>query len=106
MDGKISSAVDGLSETIGKWLKKNGYPMAPNQAGPYSSSHVEPKWAFLMRENDIKHGSVVINKNGGVCTGHDSCSVVVEQILPKDWTMTVYHPEGSITLTGKGPAKK
>lgn len=107
MDGKISSGVDGLSETIDKWLKDNKYPMAPNQDGPYSSTHAETKWAYLMRENDIKNGIVVINKNGGVCTGYDSCSVVVEHILPEGWTMDVYYPEAkkSTTLTGKGPKK-
>ncbi|GGV87567.1 hypothetical protein GCM10010294_69590 [Streptomyces griseoloalbus] len=88
------------------YLKKIGYGHRL-QTNFHGESHVETKLAYRMLTSSVEHATVVIN-NRGVCTGRDSCTELVEAILPKDNTLTVYYPgaEEPIRHVGKGPDRQ
>ncbi|WP_405983817.1 polymorphic toxin-type HINT domain-containing protein [Streptomyces sp. NBC_00872] len=106
---RIVSAKDADAKAVTEYLKSIGYGH-PLQTNFWAESHVEAKLAYwmMMSEPAVKNAIVVINNNKGVCKGKDSCSELVEAILPKGYTLTVYYPEARTptTLTGMGPSKE
>ncbi|MEU2502995.1 DddA-like double-stranded DNA deaminase toxin [Streptomyces pseudogriseolus] len=102
----VVSMADEDTTAVQAYLKKIGYGH-PRQTGYWGDTHAETKLAYKMLMKEVEHATIVINNNKGVCTGRDSCSVLVEAILPVGSTLTVYYP-GARTpriFHGKGPGK-
>ncbi|WP_371604923.1 polymorphic toxin-type HINT domain-containing protein (plasmid) [Streptomyces sp. NBC_01220] len=103
---RVVSQDDEVSKALTSYLKEIGYG-SPNQTEFFGATHAETKLAFKMGQQDVENATVVINNNGGVCTGRDSCSKLVKAILPKGSKLNVYHP-GSRKATefiGEGPER-
>jgi hypothetical protein len=104
---RMVSANDADRDQVINYLKEIGYGHRL-QTNFHGESHVETKLAYKMLMNDVAHATVVINNNRGVCTGRDSCTELVKAILPRDHTLTVYHPGSrtSTVIVGEGPGRK
>jgi hypothetical protein len=103
----LVSSVDEDTTGLVAYLREIKYGH-PRQTGFYGDSHVETKLAYQMMTKGVKNAVVVINNNKGVCKGRDSCSELVEVILPEGYTLTVYHPGAGSPeqFVGKGPGRK
>ncbi|MEU3984140.1 polymorphic toxin-type HINT domain-containing protein [Streptomyces sp. NPDC026672] len=102
----IVSMKDEDTAGIQAYLKKIGYGH-PKQTSFFGDTHAETKLAYKMLMNDVKDATIVINNNKGVCTGRDSRSVLIENILPVGSTLTAYYPGASTpkVFQGRGPGK-
>ncbi|MFF1511918.1 DddA-like double-stranded DNA deaminase toxin [Streptomyces sp. NPDC058326] len=104
---RIVSSRDSDTTALVAYLKKIGYG-DPRQTGFFAETHAETKLAYKMLMSGVEHATVVINNNKGVCKGRDTCSKLVEAILPEGHTLTVHYPgKGSPEIiTGKGPGRQ
>jgi hypothetical protein len=64
----------------------------PRPGLPFAAWHVETKLAVHMRDNDIRHATVVIDNKP--CPGDFGCEVLVGAILPAGSALTIYGPDG------------
>ncbi|MDX2850981.1 polymorphic toxin-type HINT domain-containing protein [Streptomyces sp. PA03-3a] len=103
---RVVSQNDADAAGVRAYLKKIGYGH-PRQTDFWGDTHAETKLAYKMLMGDVQHATIVINNNKGVCTGRDSCSVLVEAVLPVDSTLTVWYPGAreAEVFHGKGPGK-
>ncbi|MFD3442617.1 DddA-like double-stranded DNA deaminase toxin [Streptomyces sp. NPDC058685] len=103
---RVVSQDDEVAKALTAYLKEIG-DGSPNQKGFFGATHAEAKIAFQMAQWDVKHATVVINNNAGVCTGRDSCSELVRAVLPKGSTLKVYHPgdRRPTEIVGEGPER-
>lgn len=69
----------------------------------WSSSHAEPKLALWMRDQQIKHATILINKDR-VCRGEQGCRRALAAILPRDSSVTVISSVTGVRLPLKGAA--
>lgn len=106
LPNRIVSQDDDTAKALTAYLQEIGYGSA-NQNGFRGATHVETKVAFKMAQWDVENATVIINNNEGVCTGRDSCSELVEAILPTDSVLRVYHPGARepTVIVGKGPER-
>jgi hypothetical protein len=56
------------------------------------SSHVEVKFALMMRERGLKNETIVVNKRP--CDGDLGCDEMLGRFLPEGGSLTVYGPGG------------
>ena len=56
------------------------------------SSHVEIKFALMMRDRGLKHEAIAVNKKP--CDGDLGCGQMLGRFLPQGGTLTVYGPAG------------
>jgi hypothetical protein len=56
------------------------------------SSHVEIKFALMMRDRGLKHETIAVNKKP--CDGDLGCDQMLNRFLPQGGTLTVYGPAG------------
>lgn len=64
----------------------------PSPAKLAVTSHVEIKFAMMMRQRGMKNATIVINKQP--CTGGTGCDDLLPHFLPDGGTLTVYAPDG------------
>ncbi|MFJ8601361.1 DddA-like double-stranded DNA deaminase toxin [Streptomyces shenzhenensis] len=55
-----------------------------------------------MKNNDIAHATVVVNKNSGACKNELNCENSVEAILPVGHTLKVCYPGAGSPVTPFG----
>jgi hypothetical protein len=61
--------------------------------------HAETKLAAYIRDNDIRHATVVVNNPA--CPGTFGCETLVGLILPAGFSLTIHGPDGyNKTITG------
>jgi hypothetical protein len=56
------------------------------------SSHVEIKFALMMRERELTNETIVVNKRP--CDGDLGCDQMLPRFLPAGGSLTVYGPDG------------
>jgi hypothetical protein len=103
VDGKYDNILSGqtgdeLYHMANDYLRTSNSPIYGGKSPKATfviSSHVETKYAALMKSKKIKHGAVVINNSNGVCKKQMNCENAIEAILaPGEW-IDVYSPNSS-----------
>ncbi|WP_026449291.1 DddA-like double-stranded DNA deaminase toxin [Actinopolyspora mortivallis] len=75
------------------------YP-TDDRGAPAVTTHVEVKYALMMRQAGQTYGVVVLNNE--LCRG---CEKAVPEILPEGSTLKVWHPGAPDTITLRGKAR-
>ncbi|WP_182546089.1 DddA-like double-stranded DNA deaminase toxin [Halosaccharopolyspora lacisalsi] len=88
--GSARSGRDRLAAAVSQHLRDTPrFPSAGSPSGSFASSdHAETKYAMWMRENQVEHLTVVINKDV-VCEPPPGCQRAVRAILSRGSSMTV-----------------
>lgn len=84
-----------MEEALGKLPGGAPYPAV---------THVETKYAIIMKSQRVTNATVVINNDRGVCGRPYGCRAAVELILPVGSSMTVHYPGATKPVVIKGKA--
>ncbi|RCH59726.1 hypothetical protein DT019_38050 [Streptomyces sp. SDr-06] len=102
----LLSGEDDLYPVASEYLRTSPSPLyggKPVGTKFNIATHVETKYAALMKQNGITHATVVINNSNGVCSNRMNCTNAVESILSKGSSLTVYYPgaRNPVIILGK-----
>lgn len=98
---EIVSGQDEYQLKAAAWVKERGLGPPPHTL--LIDSHVEVKFAMLMREQQLVDETIVINSPP--CPGDWGCDQMLEAFLPPGASLTVHAPAFSKTYRGKGLAE-
>lgn len=96
--GDTSAMVSGQGPESAKAWEMLQATDFPENGPPVSTTHVETKVAVAMREQGIRHATVVLNNVP--CRDRYGCDTVVPVLLPEGSTLTVHAPNYRKTYTG------
>ncbi|GAA2469664.1 SCP1.201-like deaminase [Streptomyces mauvecolor] len=102
----LLSGEDDLYAVANEYLRTSPSPLYGGKPAGVKfniATHVETKYAALMKQNGIDHATVVINNSNGVCSNRMNCTNAVESILSKGSSLTVYYPgaQNPVVILGK-----
>ena len=103
-DGVEQDLVSGetdLFEEVKQFLKDNN--IGPERGELMTPTHVETKFAMVMRLRGLKHETIVVNQVP--CKGKWGCEELIHRILPAGSTLTVFGPNGFIETYPKPPTR-
>ncbi|MGH3625351.1 MAG: DddA-like double-stranded DNA deaminase toxin [Sciscionella sp.] len=89
----LTSGYDDDADRVTELLDELGAPFP--ESGPHpAAAHVEPKAAAQLRDGDQDIGVMVINNEGGVCSGRKglSCQEVLPLLLAAGTKLYVWSP--------------
>lgn len=78
------------------------FPPTDDRGPPAVFTHVEAKYAQMMRDTGQTHGTVVLNSD--MCRGDWNCATAVRAILPRGSVLTVWPPGRSEPIEIHGEA--
>lgn len=88
----FTSGEDLNADRVNQILRQAGVAFPAKGVAYPASSHVEAKAAAIMRDVGVDYGVMVINNEGGVCSGDYGCEQVLDAVLPPGATLVVWSP--------------
>ncbi len=106
-DGNELQMTSGRDEDISERVRlslhnSTVFPPTDDRGPPAVFTHVEAKYAQMMRDTGQTHGTVVLNND--MCPGDQNCAAAVRAILPRGSVLTVWPPGRSQPIEIHGEA--